>query len=86
MVLKLSGINFCLYSFGLICSDNHILSLSMEFEKQNIIVTEWETEKVMINIFHTFKQHSLLYSQYRIAIQTHTPSTPPFTLFIKKIT
>ena len=25
--------------------DNHILSLSMEFEKQNIIVTEWETEK-----------------------------------------
>ncbi|XP_023326016.1 kinesin-like protein KIF19 [Eurytemora carolleeae] len=26
--------------------DNHILSLSMEFEKQNIIVTEWETEKV----------------------------------------
>ena len=25
--------------------DNHILALSMEFEKQNIIVTEWETEK-----------------------------------------
>lgn len=25
--------------------DNHILSLSMEFEKQNIIVNEWETEK-----------------------------------------
>ena len=25
--------------------DNHILSLSMEFEKQNITVTEWETEK-----------------------------------------
>ena len=25
--------------------DNHILSLSMEFEKQNIIITEWETEK-----------------------------------------
>ena len=25
--------------------DSHILSLSMEFEKQNIIITEWETEK-----------------------------------------
>ena len=25
--------------------DNHLLSLSMEFEKQNIIITEWETEK-----------------------------------------
>ena len=49
MVLNLSGIHFCLHicSFALICLDNHILSLSMEFEKQNIIVTEWETEKVM---------------------------------------
>ena len=25
--------------------DNHLLSLSMEFEKQNIVITEWETEK-----------------------------------------
>ncbi|TRY69133.1 hypothetical protein TCAL_02510 [Tigriopus californicus] len=25
--------------------DNHILSLSMEFEKNNIIINEWETEK-----------------------------------------
>ena len=25
--------------------DSHILGLSMEFEKQNIIITEWETEK-----------------------------------------
>ena len=25
--------------------DNHILGLSMEFERQNIIVTEWEMEK-----------------------------------------
>ena len=28
--------------------DNHILCLSMEFEKQNIIVTEWETEKAKL--------------------------------------
>ena len=25
--------------------DSHILGLSMEFEKQNIIITEWETER-----------------------------------------
>ena len=25
--------------------DTHILSLTMEFERQNIIITEWETEK-----------------------------------------
>jgi hypothetical protein len=25
--------------------DNHILGLTMEFERQNIIVTEWEMEK-----------------------------------------
>ena len=36
---------FCLISHRLMEIDNHILSLSMEFEKQNIIVTEWETEK-----------------------------------------
>ena len=25
--------------------DSHILGLSMEFEKQNMIITEWETER-----------------------------------------
>ena len=25
--------------------DNNILALSMEFERQNLVVTEWETEK-----------------------------------------
>ena len=25
--------------------ENHILSLTMEFEKQNIIISEWEAEK-----------------------------------------
>lgn len=25
--------------------DTHILSLTMEFERQNIIITEWETER-----------------------------------------
>ena len=25
--------------------ENHILSLTMEFERQNIIITEWEAEK-----------------------------------------
>ena len=25
--------------------DSHILGLSMEFEKQNIIITEWETDR-----------------------------------------
>ena len=25
--------------------DTHILSLTMEFERQNIVITEWETER-----------------------------------------
>ena len=28
--------------------DNHILSLSMEFEKNNILINEWETQKAKL--------------------------------------
>ena len=32
--------------------DSHILGLSMEFEKQNIIITEWETERAKTKSDH----------------------------------
>ncbi len=36
--------------------DNHILSLSMEFEKQNIIISEWEAKKSKIMIDKKFEK------------------------------
>lgn len=35
--------------------DNHILSLSMEFEKQNIVIGEWEAKKSKIMIEKKFE-------------------------------
>ena len=36
--------------------DSHILGLSMEFEKQNIIITEWETEKAKTKSDHIYER------------------------------
>ena len=35
--------------------DSHILGLSMEFEKQNIIITEWETERAKTKSDHIYQ-------------------------------
>ena len=47
--------------------DNHILALSMEFEKQNIIVTEWETEKAKNRSDRYAKHHVMGKSDQQIA-------------------
>merc|ERR1719211_787670 len=45
--------------------DNHILGLSMEFEKQNIIITEWETERVKTKSDHIYQRRKKKRSRRR---------------------
>ena len=58
--------------------DSHILGLSMEFEKQNIIITEWETEKAKSrsdNIYERRKRKRIRKRQPKIYLEP-TDSEP----------
>ena len=44
--------------------DSHILGLSMEFEKQNIIITEWETERAKTKSDHIYQVKYFLEIKY----------------------
>ena len=58
--------------------DSHILGLSMEFEKQNIIITEWETEKAKSrsdNIYDRRKRKRIKKRQPKIYLEP-TDSEP----------
>ena len=58
--------------------DSHILGLSMEFEKQNIIITEWETEKAKTrsdNIYERRKRKRIRKRQPKIYLDP-TDSEP----------
>ena len=44
--------------------DSHILGLSMEFEKQNIIITEWETERAKTKSDHIYQVKYFLVIKY----------------------
>ena len=51
--------------------DSHILGLSMEFEKQNIIITEWETERAKTKSDHIYQVKYFLGIKYFSCFLNH---------------